>query len=141
MLFGLLVILVRIIDFSRGDRVIWHGRLPTGEATFLTRATMRHIEGRRRTITRLKIVQCLTDPEEIYKDLRPNYAPRGHLYATRHKMSPYGPRKSKRFTVHLKPCRKLWVLPVMYVSTAIEAVKLPPGGVLSWQKEKGASEE
>jgi hypothetical protein len=117
------------------DPIILGGNLPTGELAALSKSTLKHIKLEHgRTIRREQILKCITEPEKVLSDRRQPRVGRGYLFATRRTVSPYSPQKIKNFVVHLKPCRIFLVFKVLFVTTALNARKLPPQGVVYWER-------
>ena len=127
--------LVRL--WNRLDPILLGGNLPTGELVVLSKGTLKHIKAEHgRVIRAEQILRCITEPEKILKDGRPAKGGRGYLYATRLTVSPYSRQKVKNFVVHLKPCRVFFVFRALFVATALNSRKLPPGGVIYWERPK-----
>jgi hypothetical protein len=128
--------LVRL--WNRFDPIVVSGNLPTGEPAVLSRDTLKHIKAEHGKIIRVEqILRCIVDPDQLLRDNRPERIARGYVYATRLTVSPYGRQKVKHFVVHLRPCRVFLGFGVFFVATALNARKLPPQGVIYWERPKG----
>jgi hypothetical protein len=121
-----------------GDPVMLSGRLPTGELVVCTRSALRHIQTERsRTITREQLVRCLKDPIRILKDERDQHSARSKIYAFRRTANPLGLKghRMQRLIVHMKPCKLvLGIFSVHWVTTALKSSKLPPKGIVVWER-------
>ena len=101
----------------------------------LSKSVLKHIHAEHgKTIRREHILRCITEPEQIFRDKRPARTTRGYLYAARLTVSPYSPQKIKHFIVHLKPCLIFLIFRVFFVTTALNARKIPPQGVIYWER-------
>jgi hypothetical protein len=111
--------LVIRLERWRGEEVISCVRTPNGWRVYLTEKQLQHIrlESKHGYVTREKIERCLLEPTAIYLDVRPDS--RGRKYwVVRQIIDPYGHERIKHFSVDVKQCRKMLLLPVMFVSTA-----------------------
>jgi hypothetical protein len=124
--------------WNRFDPILVGGNLPTGEIVVLSKGTLKHIKAEHgKTIRAEQILRCVENPEQLLRDSRPARIARGYIYATRLTVSPYSRQKVKQFVVHLKPCRVFLVFRAFFVATALNVKKLPPQGVVYWERPTG----
>jgi len=108
----------------RLQNIIWTGRTPNGWRVVLTDTQLDHIRHKHAPYATLDmIIQCVTQPTAIYRDVRPlSYGRK--FFIVRQLPDPYGKIKIKHFNVEVKRCVKFGVIPVMYVSTAHKLSRL-----------------
>lgn len=103
-----------------------------------TRSQLKHIQLERgRTISREQLAKCLSEPIKICKDERDQHLARSKIYAYRNTANPLGLKgyRMQRLVVHMKPTGlALGIFSVYWVATAIKSPKLPPKGIVLWQR-------